>query len=200
MMVDHLGNVLDGDQIVYIIARDALKNGKMQGGVVGTLMSNLGLENALSKLGVPFARSNVGDRYVMELLQQKGWSIGGENSGHVLNLNMCSTGDGIVAGLQVLAAMLRSHMDLHDLASGFEMYPQTLVNVRYVNQEVDYLAHADVQNAKKEAESALGKTGRVLLRKSGTEPLIRVMVESNDEAQSHKWAEHIAETVRNLAN
>ena len=113
---------------------------------------------------------------------------------------MSSTGDGIVAGLQVLAAMLRSHMDLHDLASGFEMYPQTLVNVRYANQEVDYLAHSNVQSAKKEAESALGKTGRVLLRKSGTEPLIRVMVESNDESQSHKWAEHIAETVRNLAN
>jgi phosphoglucosamine mutase len=200
MMVDHLGNILDGDQIVYIIARDALKNGNLQGGVVGTLMSNLGLENALSKLGVPFARSNVGDRYVMELLQQKGWSIGGENSGHVLNLNMSSTGDGIVAGLQVVAAMLRSHMDLHDLASGFEMYPQTLINVRYANKDVDYLAHADVQASKEEAEAALGKTGRVLLRKSGTEPLIRVMVESNDEQQSEKWAEHIAQTVRNLAN
>ena len=113
---------------------------------------------------------------------------------------MCSTGDGIVAGLQVLAAMLRSDMDLHDLASGFDMYPQTLVNVRYSNQDEDYLSHEQVQNAKKEAEVALGKTGRVLLRKSGTEPLIRVMVESNDDSQSQKWAWHIAETVRNLAN
>ncbi|WP_421131568.1 phosphoglucosamine mutase [Alteromonas sp. A079] len=200
MMVDHLGNVLDGDQIVYIIARDALKNGRMQGGVVGTLMSNLGLENALLKLGVPFARSNVGDRYVMELLQQKGWLIGGENSGHVLNLAVSSTGDGIVAGLQVLIAMLHTGLNLHELSSGFEMYPQTLINVRYSTEGVDYTAHHDVLVAKQEAESALGKRGRVLLRKSGTEPLVRVMVESDDEAQSNKWAEHIAAVVRNLAN
>jgi phosphoglucosamine mutase len=200
MMVDHLGNVLDGDQIVYIVARDALKNGRMQGGVVGTLMSNLGLENALLKLGVPFARSNVGDRYVMELLQQKGWLIGGENSGHVLNLAVSSTGDGIVAGLQVLIAMLRTGLNLHELSSGFEMYPQTLINVRYSTEGVDYTMHHDVLAAKQEAESALGKRGRVLLRKSGTEPLVRVMVESDDEAQSNKWAEHIAAVVRNLAN
>ncbi|HBY39155.1 MAG TPA: phosphoglucosamine mutase, partial [Alteromonas sp.] len=118
MMVDNLGNVIDGDQILYIIARDALKSGRLNGGVVGTLMSNLGLEVALSKLGVPFVRSKVGDRYVMELLQQKGWSIGGENSGHVLNLSLASTGDGIVAGLQVLTAMLRSSMSLNELAGG----------------------------------------------------------------------------------
>lgn len=200
MMIDHLGNVLDGDQIVYIIARDALKNGRMQGGVVGTLMSNLGLENALLKLGVPFARSNVGDRYVMELLQQKGWLIGGENSGHVLNLAVSSTGDGIVAGLQVLIAMLRTGLNLYELSSGFEMYPQTLINVRYSTEGVDYTAHQDVLVAKQETESALGKRGRVLLRKSGTEPLVRVMVESDDESQSNKWAEHIAAVVRNLAN
>lgn len=200
MMVDNHGNVIDGDQILYIIARDALKNGKMQGGVVGTLMSNLGLENALSKLGVPFARSNVGDRYVMELLQQKGWSIGGENSGHVLNLNMASTGDGIVAGLQVIAAMLRSNMDLHDLSSGFEKYPQTLVNVRFADSATDPLVADDVQNAVKEAETSLGKRGRVLLRKSGTEPLIRVMVESDDVKASENWAEFIADAVRKVAN
>ncbi len=200
MMVDHLGNILDGDQLLYIIARDALKNGKMQGGVVGTLMSNLGLENALAKLGVPFARSKVGDRYVMELLQQKGWYIGGENSGHILNLNVASTGDGIVAGLQVIAAMLRSHMNLHDLSSGFEMYPQVLVNVRYSESSADPLEAEDVQLASREAESALGKRGRVLLRKSGTEPLIRVMVESDDKAASEKWAEFIADAVRKVAN
>ena len=200
MMVDNLGNVIDGDQILYIIARDALKNGKMQGGVVGTLMSNLGLENALSKLGVPFARSNVGDRYVMELLQQKGWSIGGENSGHVLNLNMASTGDGIVAGLQVIAAMLRSNLDLHELSSGFEKYPQTLVNVRFAESSQDPLSAEEVQHAVTEAESALGKRGRVLLRKSGTEPLIRVMVESDEVTASQKWAEFIADAVRKVAN
>ena len=200
MMVDHLGNVIDGDQIVFMIARDALKNGRMQGGVVGTLMSNLGLEVALSRLGVPFARSKVGDRYVMELLQEKGWTIGGESSGHILNLMASSTGDGIVAGLQVIAAMLRSDMDLHDLSSGFEMYPQRLINVRYTNLDEDYLAHDAVQKGKADAEAALGKRGRVLLRKSGTEPLIRVMVESDDEAQTEKWAEHIAEIVRKVAN
>lgn len=200
MMVDHLGNIIDGDQIVYMLARDALKNGRLQGGVVGTLMSNLGLELALNKLGVPFARSKVGDRYVMELLQQKGWLIGGENSGHVLNLSTSSTGDGIVAGLQVIGAMLRSDMDLHDLSSGFDMYPQTLVNVRYKDTGEDILANADIQQAKQEAEQNLGKHGRVLLRKSGTEPLIRVMVESDNESESRNWAEHIAQTVRKVAN
>lgn len=200
MLVDQLGNVIDGDQILYIIARDALKNGKMQGGVVGTLMSNLGLENALTKLGVPFARSAVGDRYVMELLQQRGWAIGGENSGHILNLNMASTGDGIVAGLQVIGAMLRSHLDLHSLSSGFDKYPQKLINVRYGEESDNPLEDSCVQGAVKEAEKSLGKRGRVLLRKSGTEPLIRVMVESDDEAASLKWAEEIAEAVRKVAN
>ena len=181
MMVDHLGNVIDGDQVLFIIARDALKGGRLNGGVVGTLMSNLGLEIALNKLGVPFERSKVGDRYVMELLQQKNWTIGGENSGHVLNLNLASTGDGIIAGLQVISAMLRANMTLHDLASGFEKFPQTLVNVRFENADSDPLNSDEVLTAKAEAVSVLGKQGRVLLRKSGTEPLIRVMVESDDE-------------------
>ncbi|MCW8092112.1 phosphoglucosamine mutase [Alteromonas sp. ASW11-130] len=198
MMVDNIGNIIDGDQIIFMIARDALKNGRMQGGVVGTLMSNLGLENALNKLGVPFARSKVGDRYVMELLQQKGWTIGGENSGHVLNLNASSTGDGIVAGLQVLIAMVRSNMDLHALSSGFEKYPQQLVNVRFGPGGDNPLENDNVKAAKKEAEKALGKTGRVLLRKSGTEPLIRVMVEAEDEMASIKWSESIADAVRKV--
>ena len=200
MMVDNLGNVIDGDQILYIIARDALKSGRLNGGVVGTLMSNLGLEVALSKLGVPFVRSKVGDRYVMELLQQKGWSIGGENSGHVLNLSLASTGDGIVAGLQVLTAMLRSNMSLNELAGGFEKFPQTLVNVRFEDTGVDPLESEAVLQAKQEAEKTLGKHGRVLLRKSGTEPLIRVMVESDDELASTTLAEKIADAVRNVAS
>lgn len=200
MMVDNLGNVIDGDQILYIIARDALKSGRLNGGVVGTLMSNLGLEVALSKLGVPFVRSKVGDRYVMELLQQKGWSIGGENSGHVLNLSLASTGDGIVAGLQVLTAMLRSSMSLNELAGGFEKFPQTLVNVRFEDTGVDPLESKAVLQAKQEAEKTLGKHGRVLLRKSGTEPLIRVMVESDDELASTTLAEKIADAVRNVAS
>ena len=201
MMVDHLGNVIDGDQVLFIIARDALKGGRLNGGgVVGTLMSNLGLEIALNKLGVPFVRSKVGDRYVMELLQQKNWTIGGENSGHVLNLNLASTGDGIIAGLQVISAMLRANMTLHDLASGFEKFPQTLVNVRFENADSDPLNSDEVLTAKAEAESALGKQGRVLLRKSGTEPLIRVMVESDDELASTTWAETIADAVRNVSS
>lgn len=199
MMVDHLGNVIDGDQLIYIIARDALKTGRLNGGVVGTLMSNLGLEIALNKLGVAFLRSNVGDRYVMELLQQRGWSIGGENSGHVLNLNVTSTGDGVVAGLQVLTAMLHADMTLHELCQGMDMYPQTLVNVRFTEGE-DPLENTDVKAAVLEAEQQLGKTGRVLLRKSGTEPLIRVMVEAEKNEDSTKWAEFIADAVRKIAN
>ncbi len=199
MMVDHLGNVIDGDQIIYIIARDALRAGCLSGGVVGTLMSNLGLEVALSVLGVPFARSNVGDRYVMELLQEKGWQIGGENSGHVLNLATSSTGDGIIAGLQVLTAMLRSDMSLNDLAKGFEKYPQVLQNVRFEKTDIDPINHKSVKTAVKEAEVGLGKNGRVLLRKSGTEPLIRVMVESNDSDLSTQWATHISDVVQRVA-
>ena len=197
MLVDHKGNVIDGDQIVYIIARDVLKSGQLKGGVVGTVMSNLGLEVALSALGVPFVRSKVGDRYVMELLQQKGWSIGGESSGHVLNLAAASTGDGIIAGLQVLTAMLRANMTLNELARGMEKYPQTLINVRF-NDGQDPLADAAVQQSVVDAEQNLADKGRVLLRKSGTEPLIRVMVEAHDALASSKWAEHIADAVRKV--
>jgi phosphoglucosamine mutase len=198
MLVDHKGNVIDGDQIVYIIARDVLKSGNLKGGVVGTVMSNLGLEVALATLGVPFARSKVGDRYVMELLKQKSWSIGGEGSGHVLNLAAASTGDGIVAGLQVLAAMLHAEMTLHELSQGMVKYPQTLINVRFTEGTAP-LKDKAVQQAVLEAEKALESKGRVLLRKSGTEPLVRVMVEANDAQDSAKWAEHIADAVRKVS-
>ena len=197
MMVDEKGNVVDGDQIIYIIARDCLKSGRLNGGVVGTLMSNLGLEIALNKLGVAFVRSKVGDRYVMELLKERDWAIGGENSGHVLNLNATSTGDGIVAGLQVITAMLRSHMTLNELCQGIEMFPQTLINVRF-KEGTSPLDDKAVLDAVATAEDALGKDGRVLLRKSGTEPLVRVMVEAQQEADSNKWAEFIAEAVRKV--
>ncbi|QPG04388.1 phosphoglucosamine mutase [Salinimonas marina] len=201
MMVDHLGNVIDGDQILYIVARDALKSGRLNGGgVVGTLMTNLALENALAELAIPFERSKVGDRYVMELLQQKGWAIGGESSGHILNLNLASTGDGMVAGLQVITAMLRANMNLHEISSGFVKYPQTLINVRYDANATNPLDDPSVADVTQTAEQALGKTGRVLLRKSGTEPLLRVMVEAEDETDSRNWAEKIAEVVRKVAN
>ena len=199
MLVDHRGNAVDGDQIVYIIARDALKASRLQGGVVGTQMSNLGLEVALGKLGIPFARSKVGDRYVMELLQEKGWSIGGENSGHILNLNVSSTGDGIVSGLQVITAMLKSQMSLYDLTKGMDMYPQILINVRYEQSAANPLEDTKVKESVIEAEQTLGETGRVLLRKSGTEPLIRVMVEAHSENDAKRWAEFIADAVRAVA-
>ncbi|UAA39895.1 phosphoglucosamine mutase [Paraneptunicella aestuarii] len=194
MMVDHLGNVVDGDEIVYIIARDALKSGRLQGGVVGTQMSNMGLEKALKKLSVPFARSKVGDRYVMELLQQKGWSIGGESSGHILNLAQSSTGDGIVSGLQVIAAMLHSGLTLAELRMGMEKFPQRLINVRFASG-LDPLANDKVKASVADAEKGLANNGRVLLRKSGTEPVIRVMVEAQHENDANHWAEHIAQAV-----
>lgn len=195
MMVDHQGYVVDGDEIVYIIARDALKSGSLRGGVAGTLMSNMGLEKALQKLSVPFARSKVGDRYVMELLQSKGWMIGGESSGHVLNLNQASTGDGIVSGLQVITAMLHSGLSLAELRLGMDKFPQVLINVRYTAGTA-ILEQDSVQAAVAEAEQALADDGRVLLRKSGTEPVIRVMVEANDKALANKWAEFIADAVK----
>jgi len=199
MLVDHEGNVVDGDQIIFIIARDALKNGRLSGGVVGTQMSNLGLEIALDNLGIPFARSKVGDRYVMELLKEKGWHIGGENSGHVLNLSTISTGDGIVAGLQVLTAMLHTEKSLKSLLSGMTKFPQKLVNVRYEPCAINYCADQRVLDAVTEAEQALGDTGRVLLRKSGTEPLIRVMVEAQSADDADKWSAHIAQVVTKIA-
>ena len=199
MLVDHEGNVVDGDQIIFIIARDALKSGRLSGGVVGTQMSNLGLEVALDNLGIPFARSKVGDRYVMELLKEKNWFIGGENSGHVLNLKTISTGDGIVAGLQVITAMLRAEKSLKSLLSGMTKFPQKLINVRYESAETDYCLDPDVLASVAEAETALGDTGRVLLRKSGTEPLIRVMVEAQSAEDADKWSAHIAQVVTKKA-
>jgi phosphoglucosamine mutase len=198
MMVDEHGQVIDGDQIIFIIARDALKSGILKGGVVGTKMSNLGMELGLEQLGIPFARANVGDRYVFELLSRNGWSIGGESSGHVLNLNYASTGDGIVAGLQVVAAMLRAQMTLSELASGFVKFPQRLINVKYQAGASDPLQAQSVINAVKTAENAMGNTGRVLLRKSGTEPLIRVMVEAQEREISDQWANAIADEVKAL--
>jgi len=195
MMVDHLGNKVDGDQILYIIAREGLRQGQLRGGVVGTLMSNMGLELALKQLGIPFARAKVGDRYVLEKLQEKGWRLGAENSGHVILLDKTTTGDGIVAGLQVLTAMVRNHMTLHDLCSGMKLLPQILVNVRF-SGDTNPLESAKVKAVTAEVEKALAGRGRVLLRKSGTEPLIRVMVEGEDEAQVTALAHRIADAVK----
>ncbi len=195
MMVDHLGQKVDGDQILYIIAREALRQGQLRGGVVGTLMSNMGLELALKQLGIPFTRAKVGDRYVLEKMQEQGWRMGAENSGHVILLDKISTGDGIVASLQVLTAIVRNHMSLHDLCSGMKMLPQILVNVRFSGSH-DPLESENVKAAAAEAEQTLAGRGRVLLRKSGTEPLIRVMVEGEDAAQVSALAHTIADAVK----
>lgn len=196
MMVDENGKVIDGDEIIFIIARESLKNGQLQGGVVGTKMSNLGMEVALEKLGIPFARADVGDRYVMEMLLAKNWKIGGENSGHVLNLSLAPTGDGIVAGLQVIAAMLRTDMKLSALNSGFRRFPQRLINVKFADPNKNPLESDEVNAIVKKAEQEMGDNGRVLLRKSGTEPLLRVMVEAIDNSLSDFWAEKIADVVK----
>ncbi len=195
MMVDHLGQKVDGDQILYIIAREALRQGQLRGGVVGTLMSNMGLELALKQLGIPFTRAKVGDRYVLEKMQEKGWRMGAENSGHVILLDKISTGDGIVASLQVLTAIVRNHMSLHDLCSGMKMLPQVLVNVRFSGSH-DPLESEAVKSAAAEAEKTLAGRGRVLLRKSGTEPLIRVMVEGEEAEQVSALAHKIADAVK----
>ncbi|MXP49260.1 phosphoglucosamine mutase [Pantoea sp. Eser] len=195
IMIDHLGEKVDGDQILYIIAREGLRQGQLRGGVVGTLMSNMGLELALKQLGIPFARAKVGDRYVLEKMQEKGWRLGAENSGHVILLDKTTTGDGIVASLQVLTAMVRNHMSLHDLCSGTKMLPQVLVNVRFTGEH-DPLQSDAVKTVTAEVEKALAGRGRVLLRKSGTEPLIRVMVEGENEAQVTELANRIAEQVK----
>ena len=196
IMVDHEGNKVDGDQFLYIIAREGLRQGQLRGGAVGTLMSNMGLEVALKQLGIPFTRAKVGDRYVMEKMKEKDWRIGAENSGHVILLDKTTTGDGIVAALQVVAAMARNHMTLQDLCSGMKMFPQVLVNVRYKDSAVNPLENETVKAIAQEVEQALGNRGRVLLRKSGTEPLIRVMVEGEDEAQVTAFAHRIADAVK----
>jgi len=195
IMVDHKGNKVDGDQVAFMIARDAMRRGKLHGGVVGTLMSNLGLEVALKLLGVPFIRANVGDRYVMEKLLENDWLIGAENSGHVILLDKVSTGDGIVAALQVLASMNRAKMSLYDLSQGMTLYPQELENVRFTG-DTNPLEDKKVLAAVSRAEKALGHDGRVLLRKSGTEALIRVMVEGLDAELVRRCALDIAQVVK----
>ena len=196
MMVDHTGYVLDGDELLYIIARDKLRKGTLNGGAVGTKMSNLGLEQALKSLGIPFDRSDVGDRHVMELMKKNGWNIGAENSGHVICSDYIATGDGIVSGLQVISAMQGSRMNLHDLRQGMRKYPQILESVRF-NSAIDPLQDKDVLAELARIEELLGDRGRVLLRKSGTEPVFRVMVEADEsEDKVIGYAKSLASKVK----
>ncbi len=194
IMVDHKGEIIDGDEILYIIACSSFGSDHFSKGVVGTLMSNLGLEHALAEKGVELHRAQVGDRYVMEMLQQQGLNLGGESSGHIICLEQTTTGDGIVSALQVLAAMVAQGASLFDLKSGMTKYPQTMINVR-TEQRFDFKASKAVMKAQREVEQQLSERGRVLLRASGTEPLIRVMVEGQDAAEVDKCAEYLAQEV-----
>ena len=198
IMTDSTGRLYDGDQLLYVIARHRQAQGTLHGGVVGTLMTNLAFEHAMQRLGIPFLRAKVGDRYVMELLQQQGWQLGGENSGHIICLDKHSTGDGIVSALQVLHALRANEQSLSEAAGDLHMYPQVLVNVRVADAKA-CLANGKVSAAVAEAEQNLDGKGRVLLRPSGTEPLLRVMVEGEDGELVKRSAEGIAGVVRGLA-
>lgn len=198
MMVDAQGNLLDGDQLLYIIALGLYAKGKLKGGVAGTLMTNLALEHALQKHQIPFARAKVGDRYVLELLQTKNWKLGGENSGHILTLDKHTSGDAIIAALQVLHALKQSGKTLTQMGTELTLYPQVLINVT-TKTKLD-LELPQIQNAVKKAETELNGAGRVLLRASGTEPKIRVMVEGQDAKLVQRLAEEIAEVVKRAAS
>jgi phosphoglucosamine mutase len=198
VMVDSKGTVYDGDQLVYIIAKHRQQRGLLKGGVVGTLMTNLAVENSFRKLSIPFARANVGDRYVMELLKKKDWQLGGEGSGHIICNDKHTTGDGIISALQVLHAVRDCGKTLAGLTRGLTLYPQKLVNIKVVKRFNPH-ASEQVKTVQSAAEQDLGDKGRTLLRVSGTEPLVRVMVEGESERKVTRWADRIAEAVRSAA-
>ncbi|GAB3243362.1 phosphoglucosamine mutase [Chitinimonas naiadis] len=198
VMVDSEGALYDGDQLLYVIAKFRREHGLLNGGAVGTLMSNLGLEHALARLEIPFARAKVGDRYVLEVLKERGWLLGGENSGHLLCLDKHSTGDGIVSALQVLAAVRQAGKSLADFCGDLHIYPQILKNVK-IQKGFDFRDSLTIQAALVEAECELAGRGRVLLRPSGTEPVLRVMVEADDLALTERWADQLSEVVAQAA-
>ena len=197
VMVDADGNLLDGDHLLYVIARSRQRREIMHGGVVGTVMSNLGLERALQSLSLPFVRAAVGDRHIMEALHQRQWTLGGEPSGHILTLDMCSTGDAIVAGLQVLVAMQDAGQSLRELAAGLTKAPQVLLNV-VVDTPAAVSVHPDLVGATRAHELAMGERGRILVRASGTEPLLRIMVEGEDQGEVTRVAEDLAEHAKGI--
>ena len=193
-MVDVSGRLFNGDELLYVLAKDRVDRGQKLGGVIGTLMTNLAIENAIKSLGIGFERANVGDRYVLELLKQKGWIIGGEGSGHLLCLDKHSTGDGTIAALQVLAAMSKNKESLAQLLEGVNIFPQVLLNVRF-KPSYDWKADQSLAKQIAKVESELKGIGRVLIRASGTEPLVRVMVETQNADVAMAAAKSIAELV-----
>ncbi|MBI5612756.1 MAG: phosphoglucosamine mutase [Gammaproteobacteria bacterium] len=198
ILVDGRGELVDGDQILYILALARHVAGGLQGGVAGTLMTNLGLEQALAARNIPFKRAPVGDRHVIALLQQEGWELGGETSGHIICFDRSTTGDGIIAALEVLAVMVQTGKSLAELKSGMMVYPQVMINVR-MSRRVDVQSSPEVRKSLSEVESELAANGRVVLRASGTEPVVRVMIEGRDTAQIERLGRHLAETVQRAA-
>lgn len=193
LMTDAAGCLYNGDQLLYLMVKDRLKNGPVSG-AVGTLMTNMALEVALKKMGVGFARAKVGDRYVLEVLRERGWILGGEGSGHLLFLDKQTTGDGIVSALQVLSALKRSGMTLEQSVADLPLFPQTLINVK-VPAGFDWMKNAGMVAEKEKVERELADNGRVLIRASGTEPLIRVMVEAKNADLAQQMAQRIAEKI-----
>lgn len=199
LMVDHNGEVVDGDELIYIIARGLHEAGNLKGGIVGTLMSNYGMELALKDLGIDFVRAKVGDRYVMAELNARGWLVGGESSGHILCLDRASTGDGIVSALQVLTILVRSGKTLADLKKGMKKLPQTMINVR-LPAPGDPSNNPTILKAVASVTEKLEGKGRVLLRPSGTEPVVRVMIEGEDPKYVQLLCEELSEVVRSIVN
>lgn len=196
MMVDNQGTIYDGDQLVYIIAKHRQERKVLSGGVVGTLMTNLAIENHFKERNIPFLRANVGDRYVLELLQEKNWYLGGESSGHIICRDKHTTGDGIISALQVLYALRDSQKTLAEFLQDVTLYPQRLINVKV---PPSYRWNSDNQLTQliKQAESEFKKSGRILIRSSGTEPVVRVMIEGESQHLIDSWIERIAEMIRN---
>jgi phosphoglucosamine mutase len=199
IMVDRSGTVFDGDQLLYTIVKDRLRHVSVEAvlGVVGTLMTNLGFEHAMHRLHIDFRRAKVGDRYVMEMLKETGWLLGGESSGHILCLDQHTTGDGIVSALQVLAAIVRFNLPLAELVKEFERYPQTLINVPMPVQN-DWQKAPGVAQACAEAQKRLAEQGRLLIRPSGTEPVVRVMVEARQAELAQSTAQAVADAIRRI--
>jgi phosphoglucosamine mutase len=194
-MVDGQGRLYNGDELLYLIADERLSRGAVIEGVVGTLMTNMAVQLAFEQRGLALVRAKVGDRYVLEAMQERGWILGGEGSGHLLALDKHTTGDGLISALQVLQACVLAGKSMAELLDGVQLFPQTLINVR-LTAGTDWQSNTRMQAAVREAETALGKAGRVLIRASGTEPLVRVMVEAREAAQAQALAQSIADTLR----
>ncbi len=197
LMVDHCGEVIDGDQLIFIVAKHLHAKQELGGGVVGTLMTNQAMQVELESLGIEFLRANVGDRYVHQLLKKNNWSLGGESSGHILNLNLATTGDGIVSALMVLVVMMAEDKSLKELASEIPLYPQVLINTKIEDAKI-IASHPGLLKHAQEIEEKLGNTGRILIRASGTQPMLRVMVEAQDKDLAERYARELTNTVKSI--